>query len=89
MITFNVQARNGNYYRGHEPCNEHGNCWSRDAEDALVFTIKQARKLGSAWGWTGLHIVISMKAEPMGHYAFLKELFCAQGGNWYDYREGY
>ncbi len=85
MITFNVQAHNGNYYRGHEPSNTYGNCWG-DEKDALVFTIEQARSLVEAWrGY--LKIVISISAEPISDLAFRRELFCAKGGSWYDYEE--
>ena len=85
MITFNVQAHNGNYYRGHAPSNGYGNCWGYE-QDALVFTIEQARELVAAWkGY--LKIVISTKSEPMTDEEFKHELFCAKGGHWYDYEE--
>lgn len=80
MITFNVRANNGNYYRGHEPSNS-GNCWS-DEERALVMTIQQARKLVRVWP-SYLNIVISVKAEPITDEQFERELFCASGGSWY------
>ena len=84
MITFNIQAHNGNYYRGHKPANKHGNCWSGEQEDALVFTIEQARELVKAWqGY--LEIVISVAAEPISDDQFKHELFCSKGGRWYDY----
>ena len=86
MITFNMVARNGNFYRGHEPCNVHGNCWG-DEDSALVFTIDQARELIGGGIWGGLRIVVSVKSEPMSDWKFRKELFCAQGGNWHDYLE--
>ena len=83
MITFNVQADNGNYYRGHEPVNGYGNCWG-DEEVALVFTIEQARELVEAWPGH-LNIVISVKSVPMTDETFGRELFCIGGGSWYDY----
>lgn len=90
MITFNVCASNGNFYRGHEPANGHGNCWSDCVNDALVLTIDQARALVAAWPGC-LTIQVAIKSEPMSPEAFQHELFCAQGGRWYDYdiREPY
>ena len=63
MITFNIQAGNGNYYRGHEPANGCGNCWCGEEKDALVFTIEQARELVSAWRGF-LKIVIAVSSIP-------------------------
>lgn len=83
MITFNIRAHNGNFYRGHEPSNSHDNCWG-DEYDALVFTIEQARQLVEAWR-RYLEIVISVKAESIPDKQFKRELFCAKGGSWYDY----
>lgn len=83
MITFNAQAHNGNFYRGHEPANGYGNCWG-DEEVALVFTIEQARRLYQAWPGR-LKIVIAVKAVPMTDAEFEHELFCARGGTWYGY----
>lgn len=77
MITFNIQAGNGNYYRGHEPSNEYSNCWCGDGEDALVFTIEQAREIISTWG-NHLKIVISIKSEPLTDDAFQRELQCTK-----------
>lgn len=82
MITFNVQAHNDNFYRGHRPANGHGNCWSDERRDALVFTIDQARKLVETWPGR-LKIVIAIQAVPMNAGDFERELFCAGGGNWY------
>jgi len=46
MLTFNLQADiTGNYYRGHEPRNGEGNCWTTHANLALVLTLEQVRKL--------------------------------------------
>jgi len=84
MITFNVQARNGNYYRGHEPKNGSGNCWDDEQGNALVLTIDQARTLVEAWPGF-LNIVISVKSVPMTDADFKHELFCARGGTWYGY----
>lgn len=84
MITFCVQALNGNFYRGHRPANGHGNCWADEA-DALVFTIEQARKLVEAWPGN-LRIVISADSVPMTDEQFRHELFCARGGGWFDYK---
>lgn len=88
MITFNVQSHNGNFYRGHEPSNSHGNCWCGEEErdDALVFTIEQVRELVEAWSHY-LNIVISVSAEPISDELFKRELFCAKGGCWYDYKK--
>jgi len=84
MITFNIQADNGNYYRGHKPSNKCGNCWS-DEEDALVLTIEQAREIANAWcGF--MKIIISCKSNPISNEEFQRELFCAKGGRWYDYK---
>ena len=83
MITFNMQAGNGNYYRGHEPANGYGNCWG-DEEVALVFTIEQARELVSAWRGF-LKIVIAVSSIPVSDGVFKRELFCAKGGRWYDW----
>ena len=83
MITFNVQAHNNNYYCGHKPCNGHGNCWTGKQDEALVFTIDQARKLVTAWTGCGLNIVISVRSVPMTEASFERELFCASGGQWY------
>ena len=47
MITFNIRADNGNYYRGHKPDNEHGNCWASERCYALTLTLEQSRKLVS------------------------------------------
>lgn len=81
MITFNLQANNGNYYIGHEPSNHSGNCWG-DESHALVLTIDQARALACAWpGY--MKIVVAMKSEPLTSEQFLRELFCASGGKWY------
>ncbi len=80
MITFNVQANTGNYYRGQEPSTKYGTCWSEERDDALVFTIEQARSLVEAWrGY--LKIVISVSAEPISNKIFEHELFCAKGRN--------
>jgi hypothetical protein len=82
MITFNIQARNGNYFRGHEPCNGHSGPWATEAEDALVLTIDQARAIVEVWP-SYLNIVIAPKAEPISSEQFDRELFCASGGRWY------
>jgi len=87
MITFNLQAHNGNYYRGHEPSNGSGNCWSGEEELALSFTIEQARKLAKIWRGH-MNIVISLEAEAMTDEAFERELFCADGGSWYAWKKG-
>lgn len=85
MITFNIRAHNGNYYRGHAPSNSYGNCWG-DEKDAVVFTIEQARELVAAWrGYLG--IVISVKSEAISDEIFQHEIFCAKGGSWYDYKK--
>ncbi len=83
MITFNIRACNGNYYRGHKPSNKYGNCWG-DEVDATVFTIEQARELVAVWpGYLG--IVISVNSdEPITDDVFRRELFCSKGGSWYD-----
>ena len=89
MITFNIRAANGNYYRGHEPANSHSNCWcscSDSTKHALVFTIEQARDLVKAWSGY-LNIVISASAIPMAGEEFQHELFCAKGGSWYEYEK--
>lgn len=83
MITFNLRAHNGNYYRGHEPSNHSGNCWS-DLEHALTFSIGQAREIANAWKGH-MNIVISLSSEPMTDKAFEREVFCAKGGNWFDW----
>lgn len=83
MITFNIQAHNNNYYRGHKPSNKYGNCWCTKQEDALVFTIEQARELAKAWK-NYLQITIALSANPMKQTDFEHELFCAKGGSWYD-----
>lgn len=84
MITFNIQTHNGNYYRGHKPSNSYGNCWCGKQEDALVFTIEQARELVKVWKGF-LQIVIALSANPMKQTDFKHELFCAKGGSWYDH----
>lgn len=84
MITFNIQAHNGNYYRGHEPSNKYGNCWCcEQQEGALVFTIEQARELVKVWK-NYLQIIIAPSANPMKQADFEHELFCAKGGSWYE-----
>lgn len=85
MITFNIQARNGNYYRGHEPSNKSSNCWIDTVDDAMTFTIDQAREIVKAWKWNHLNIVIALSSEPISPDLFHRELFCARGGDWYDY----
>lgn len=86
MITFCVQAHNGNYYRGHEPKNGFGNCWADSGSDALVFTIEQARELVAAWrGYLNIVIAVS-SVPPLTDEQFKHELFCARGGTWYGYK---
>jgi len=85
MITFNLQSGSGNYYRGHKPSNHYSNCWG-DREDALVFTLEQARAIITGWSQY-LNIVIAIKSEPISDAQFKHELFCAGGGNWHDYKE--
>ncbi len=86
MITFNIQAHNGNYYRGHEPSNKYGNCWcsKQEQENALVFTIEQTRELTKVWKGH-LQIIIALSSNPMEQADFEHELFYAKGGRWYDY----
>jgi len=82
MITFNIQARNKNYLMSQKP--HSGNCWTGEVEDALVLTIEQARALVESWhGY--LNIVIAVSAEPITDAQFKRELFCVQGGKWFDY----
>jgi hypothetical protein len=85
MITFNLQSHNGKYYRGHEPSNL-GNCWNDKEENALVLPIEWAKMIAEAWPWH-TKIVISVKSDPISYDQFKRELFCAKGGNWYDYKE--
>lgn len=84
MITFNLQARNGNYYRGHEPSNSSGNCWTGKRSNALTFTIEQARQLSANHY---LNIVIAIEPCPISDALFKKEVFCLSGGRWYDYSD--
>ncbi len=83
MITFNIQANNGNFYRGHKPSNDHSNCWTEEQEEALTFTIEQARELAKALGF--LKIVIALSAESISESEFKREMFCSMGGSWYAY----
>lgn len=85
MITFNLQASNGNYYFGHEPGNG-GSPWTGDQWKALVLTLDQARQLVREWRGCGMSIVISVESEPITDQQFLQECFCARGdGDWHDY----
>lgn len=85
MLTFNIQADNGNYYFGHEPGNG-GSIWTGDQWKALVLTIEQARELLRRWTGVGLRIMIAVEPDPINDAQFQQELFCARGdGNWYDY----
>lgn len=84
MITFNVRARNGHFYCGHEPGHVSGNCWG-DEDKALVLTLNQARRLCRVWpGY--LKIEIAVKSIPIADEHFEQELFCASGGEWYLWR---
>ncbi len=85
MITFNLQANNKNYYRGHEPSNNSGNCWTGDECRALSFSIEQARTMAKAWRGH-LNIIISLNAEAISDSEFQREVFCAGGGNWHDWK---
>ena len=84
MITFNLQAGNGNYYRGHRPCNESSNCWIGEEKHALCMTLEQARAIATAWRGF-IKIVIALSAAHITDKDFKRELFCASGGNWYDW----
>ncbi len=83
MITFNLRAHNGNYYCGHEPSNDHG-VWG-DQDHALVLSIEQARAMAKAWRGH-LNIIIAIESEAMAETDFHREVFCAGGGNWYDWK---
>lgn len=88
MITFNLQvAHNGNWFAGYKPgCD---GPWDRDQNGALVLTIEQARELVTALRGCGLRIEIAVSmAEPITGDHFRRELFCAGGGSWYDYKPG-
>jgi len=88
MITFNLQAHNGNYYRGHEPCNHSGNCWTDEEVFAMVFTIDQVRKImahDSAVS-SNLNITISIKSNPITDDECDREIFCLDGGYYYDWK---
>lgn len=85
MLTFNLRASNSNFYRGHEPSNTHSNCWSGCENDALVLTLGQARAIA---GLRNVSIVFAaVEDKPMSDAAFERELFCAGGGNWFEYNK--
>lgn len=80
MLTFNIRARNGNYFRGHESSNKYSNCWG-DREVALTLSIEQARQLIAAAKWLlDCDIVIAMKSEPISNEEIQREVFCLKGG---------
>ncbi len=88
MLTFNIQAGNKNYYRGHKPSNHYGNCWG-DRKSALPFSIDQAREwMRVSKMWTIHHIVIDVEHEsPISSYAWEREKFCLDGGYFEDFEE--
>ena len=90
MITFNIQARNGNYLRSHNSSNRHSNCWSgeRGKEDeVLTLTLEQAREiLKEPWLRHNCNIVLTLESEPLTDGQYQHELFCIRGGKWYDYK---
>ena len=57
QLTFNLQARNGNYYCGNKPKPYVGNCWCNNRSQALVFTLEEARNMLNRW--PGCNIVIA------------------------------
>ena len=87
MITFNLQAPNKNYYRGHRPSNTSSNCWASDVRHALVLTIEQSRRLigHSSCITSGLHIIVSVCATPIPNLECDREMFCLDGGYYYDF----
>ena len=87
MITFNIRASNGNYYRGHRPSNKYSNCWG-DREAALTLTILQARRLVEALSWLkGCDIVIAIRSGTIHNDECQREIFCLEGGSWYEFKE--
>ena len=90
MLTFNIQAYNRNYYRGHEPSNSYGNCWTGESNDALCLTIEQTRDIIDAMRLNqfcgSCKIEIALSAEPISPDACKREIFCLNGGHWGDYK---
>lgn len=86
-LTFNLIANNGNCYRGHEPKNGYSNCWSSDGCDALVFTLKQIRQFIYLRRMGNIEIC-PLETQPLTDEQFDRELWCAEGHSWYDYRSG-
>jgi len=87
MLTFNIRARNGNYYRGHKPSNKYGAYWG-DKVDALTLSIEQARQFIEAAKWLkNCDIVITLESEPISDERCQRELFCLKGGRWFDFEE--
>ena len=87
MLTFNIQAPNTNYYRGHRPSNKSSNCWICDKEDALNVSIEQARVLLEIKWISNCNVVISLSSTPISDEECEQELFCLNGGRWYEYKE--
>ncbi len=92
MLTYNIQAQNGNFYRGHKPSNHFGNCWAsvHDRDHALVFTIAQARDIITCKSVVcrDANIVISIKYNPISDDECNREIFCLSGGYYYDWKKG-
>ena len=85
MLTFNLVANNGNYYRGHEPSNKHGSCWTNDRAEALTLSLVQAREI--AREVYDLRIEIALVDTAISDELFRKEMFCLMGGSWNGYKD--
>ena len=90
MITFNLQADNGNYYRGHKPDNCHGNCWVSERRHALTLTLEQSRRMVDHKSncCSQVDIIIATESEPISDEECDREMFYLDGGCYYNYKEG-
>ena len=81
MITFNIQSDiNGNFFRGSKPDNNHQNYWSTHANDALVLTLEQVRKIRRAIG-RGNIAIEPTDSPPLTTEEFDRELYCMESQN--------
>ncbi len=82
MLTFYIQASNGNYYIGHGVGGQ--NCWG-DYKEALVMSIEQIRELmtGTWLEHGGRHIEVHLSSVPISDEQFKRELYALKYGGYY------
>ena len=89
MLTFNLRAANGNYYRGHKPDNYHGNCWASERHHALTLNLEQSRRMVGHKSncCSQVDIIIATENEPISDEECDREMFCLDGGYYYNWKK--